>query len=322
AVAAMARSAGANELYELFFRYGARDFRSIGHKAIFVANSYRTLQCIGWQHAEPVVRSLAYALLMHEAGNPAERDAEADRPFRRNQELAGKIRPDWLDGRPNDQATETLLATLRTGSNDEACDAVVEQLNAGAAPASIWDALHVAAGELLMRQPAIVALHAVTTTYALYFAYQASGSDETRKLLLLQNAAFLPMFREGMGSRGRVHDSQISLFEEADDTVGKDLSPQAIFETLNQDSRLASTMAFAYLQRGGSPKELIDTARVLIFRKGSGAHDYKFSSAILEDYYHVSPQWRNAYLASNIFKLRGSGDRDNALFDRVSNLLA
>ena len=63
AIAGLARSAGTNEIYEIFFRYGARDFRSIGHKAIYVANSLRTLQCIGWQHAEPVLRSLAYALL-------------------------------------------------------------------------------------------------------------------------------------------------------------------------------------------------------------------------------------------------------------------
>src|SRR6187551_3714068 len=85
AVAGLARTAGANEIYELMFRYGMRDFRSIGHKAIYVANSWRTLQCIGWQHAEPVLRSLAYALLMHEEGNPADRDAPADRPWRRNQ---------------------------------------------------------------------------------------------------------------------------------------------------------------------------------------------------------------------------------------------
>src|SRR5262245_55926124 len=65
AIAGMARSAGANEIYEILFRYGARDFRSIGHKAIYVANSLRTLHCIGWQHAEPVLRSLAYALLNH-----------------------------------------------------------------------------------------------------------------------------------------------------------------------------------------------------------------------------------------------------------------
>src|SRR5690606_3584549 len=87
AVASLARHTGANEVFEMFFRYGARDFRSIGHKAIFVANSWRTLQSIGWQHAEPVLRSLAYALLMHEGSNPAQRDDEADRPFRTNTEL-------------------------------------------------------------------------------------------------------------------------------------------------------------------------------------------------------------------------------------------
>lgn len=323
AVAALARSAGANDLYELFFRYGARDFRSIGHKAIFVANSYRTLQCIGWQHAEPVVRSLAYALLMHEEGNPAERDAEADRPFRRNQELSSKIRADWLDGEREEKATEEMLAVLRTGSNDDCCDAVVELINRGTSPDSIWDALHVGAGELLMRQPAIVALHAVTTTNALYFAYTASGSNETRKLLLLQNAAFLPMFRDGMGRRGRVNESQIGRFTEAGAMPQDDsATPEAIFDLLHQNPQQASIKAFEYLQQGGSPKQLIDTARVLIFRKGSGAHDYKFSSAILEDFYHVSPNWRNAYLASNIFKLRATGERDNVLFQRINDALA
>src|SRR6185436_19089056 len=33
-VAALARTAGAHEVFELFFRYGIRDFRDIGHKAI------------------------------------------------------------------------------------------------------------------------------------------------------------------------------------------------------------------------------------------------------------------------------------------------
>src|SRR5688572_643519 len=68
AVAGLARTAGSHDLFELFCRLGARDFRDIGHKAIYVANAWRTLQCIGWQHAEPVLRSLAYALLKHEEG--------------------------------------------------------------------------------------------------------------------------------------------------------------------------------------------------------------------------------------------------------------
>src|SRR5947209_9464323 len=131
AVAALARSAGANEVYELFFRYGARDFRSIGHKAIYVANSWRTLRCIGWQHAEPVLRSLAYALLMHEGGNPATRDDAADKPWRRNQELVTRIKEDWNGGEPSESASTDLLATLRPGSDEDACRQVVELLHRG-----------------------------------------------------------------------------------------------------------------------------------------------------------------------------------------------
>src|SRR4051794_15516670 len=122
AVAALARSAGANEGYELFFRYGARDFRSIGHKAIYVANSWRTLQCIGWQHAEPVLRSLAYALLLHEGDNPADGDAAADRPWRRNRELASQVKEGWTGGKLDAAASADLIATLRTGSDDDACE--------------------------------------------------------------------------------------------------------------------------------------------------------------------------------------------------------
>src|SRR2546428_13776572 len=75
AITGLARTAGAHELFEIFCRYGARDFRDIGHKAIYVSNSWRTLQAIGWQHAEPVLRSLAYALLAPDADdNPAKAD--------------------------------------------------------------------------------------------------------------------------------------------------------------------------------------------------------------------------------------------------------
>ncbi len=35
--------------YDETARYGCRDFRSIGHKAIYVANAWRTLNTVGWQ---------------------------------------------------------------------------------------------------------------------------------------------------------------------------------------------------------------------------------------------------------------------------------
>src|SRR5215207_10710067 len=101
AVVGLARTAGANEIFEIFCRYGVRDFRDIGHKAIYVANSFRTLEVIGWHHAEPVLRSLAYGLLDRSGAkeNPAKADLAPDRPFRRNVGSIQKIQPGWLDGK-------------------------------------------------------------------------------------------------------------------------------------------------------------------------------------------------------------------------------
>jgi hypothetical protein len=317
AIAGLARTAGANEIYELLFRYGARDFRSIGHKAIYVANSWRTLQCIGWRHAEPVLRSLAYALLMHEGDNPARRDAEADRPFRHNVDRVKEFPAGWRHGKLDTGATLEMIQTLRRASPEEACDAVVKLLQRGVASQSLWDAMHLEAAELLMRQPGIVALHAVTSTNALYFAYLTSGHDETRRMLLLQNAAFLTLFRESMPARGGVKELNIDDLEPAGIDSNPDQAINNIFADLSREPMSAAKKVLGFLNETGRAGELIDAARVLVFLKGTNAHDYKFSSAVLEDYHHVSPVWRNRYMASNVFKLRGSLGRDNDLVQRT-----
>lgn len=316
AVAQLARTAGANEVYEKMFRYGARDFRSIGHKAIFVANSRRTLQCIGWRHAEPILRSLTYALLMHEDGNPKDRDADADKPWRRNLELVQTIREDWRNGTADRDATEELVTHLRTASHEDACDQVVKLLNAGVSPQSVWDGLFVFAGELLMRQPGIVALHANTTSNALAYAYRSSGNDETRRLMTLQNAAFLTMFRDAMKSRGRIKEVTIEDLTKVTGERSK-AGVDDIFATLGREPMDAARMTLAHLEHSQSPYEVIDAARVLIYRKSRDAHDYKFSSAVLEDFYNVSPEWRNVFLASNVFELKSSTTPDSDLVART-----
>lgn len=315
AVVGLARTMGANELFEIFCRYGARDFREIGHKAIYVANSWRTLQAIGWQHAEPVLRSLAYALLDRVGDeNPAKADLPADRPGRRNVGLAKKIRPEWQAGKPSAEATREMLETLRQGSAEDASEKTIELLNRGIAPKSIWDALFEGAGELLMRRPGIVSLHAVTSTNALHFAYQTTGSDDTRRLLLLQNAAFLPLFR---GDADRLKNTRIDELQPGEPTKSDQPTVEEIFADVSHDRMKAARKVLVYLQENPQPKEFIDAARRLIFLKGTDSHDYKFSSAVLEDYLNVSPELRNYYLAASVFSLRGSGGPDNDLVKRI-----
>jgi hypothetical protein len=319
AAAGLARTTGRNACFELFARYGARDFRDIGHKAIYVANSYRTLQTIGWRHAEPIVRSLAYALLAHEGSNPAQRDAEPDRPWRDNLRRARDIRADWQRGRASREATTELLATLRTAGPADAAGQVVTQLNAGIDPAALWDGLFLGAGELLMRQPGIVGLHTVTTMNALHFGYQTSGNDETRRLLLLQGAAFLPMFRAAMSGRGAVRDDlRIDTFEPAAPEGRGEAAVAEVFAAVGRDRLAAARKALAVLEADRRQHEpLMAAARRLIFAKGTDSHDYKFSSAALEDFHHVTPAWRDRFLAASVFWLRGSAAPDTPLLRRA-----
>jgi hypothetical protein len=314
AVAGLVRAADAKEIFEIFCRFGARDFRDIGHKAIYVANGWRTLEHIGWRYAEPVLRSLAYALLYHEGDNPAKRDAAPDRPWRRNQGLTAKIRAEWREGKPSAEAVAEMLAVLREASDEEACESVISHLNRGVAPQSLWDAFLLGAGELLMRRPGIVSLHAVTSTNALNYAYQNTADHETRKLLLLQTAAFLTLFR---GDRAGGKGVKIDLFEPLSLKATGARATEEIFAEVSNDRMTAARKMAAYLKDNPQPEKLIDAARRLIFLKGNNSHDYKFSSAVLEDYYHVSPAWRDRYLAASVFNLRGSGGPDNELVKRT-----
>ena len=203
AIAGVARTATREEIVEILGRYAARDFRDIGHKAIYVANSVRTLDVIGWQHAEPVLRSLALALLYREgaSGNPAESDFSADRPYRHNREALTRVRADWLDGRPNADAVSELLQTFRGASSQAASDAALAVINRGVSPRSVFEACFASSAELMMRRAGILALHATTSTNAIHYLWQRCRDDRTRRLLLLQNAAFLPLFR-GSTSQG------------------------------------------------------------------------------------------------------------------------
>ena len=191
AVAALCRSSGAAETMEPLWRAGVRDQRDIGHKAIFTAQSWRTLQTIGWEHAEPVLRSLVFGML-DLRGDSRPRPVG---PYEANLENAAKIRPEWTIGRDDPAATQALLQVIRQATPEAASAEAVKLLNQGIAPGSLWDAVILAACELLMHSPGIIAIHATTATNALHYIYTASGDDTTRRLALLQAVGWQPMYR-------------------------------------------------------------------------------------------------------------------------------
>src|SRR4051794_16217964 len=164
-ITALCRTSGAAETMEPLWRMAVRDQRNIGHKPIFAAQSWRTLQAIGWQHAEPVLRSLAFGLL----------DLHGDArhvpvgPYKDNVENARKVRDGWQAGKPCATATRELLEAIRTGTPESASAEVVKLLNRGVAADSLWDAVILSSSELMMQTPGIVALHATTSANSLHY---------------------------------------------------------------------------------------------------------------------------------------------------------
>ena len=193
AIAALCRSSGAAETMEALWRVAVRDQRNIGHKAIFAAQSWRTLQTIGWEHAEPVLRSLVFGMLDLQ-GDTRPRPVG---PYEANLEIAGKIRPDWQIGRDDPGATKALLQVMRQATPEAASAEAVKMLNQGVSPGSLWDAAVLAACELMMHKPDILALHATTSTNALHYIFAASGDDyDPAAGACFQAIGWQPMFRD------------------------------------------------------------------------------------------------------------------------------
>ena len=79
AIVPLVRNAGATEILELFWFYGARDFRDIGHKAIYAANSWRTLQTVGWRDDPSFSRDSFDTIYQYSGGIPRKINILCDR---------------------------------------------------------------------------------------------------------------------------------------------------------------------------------------------------------------------------------------------------
>jgi hypothetical protein len=207
-----------------------------------------------------------------------------------------------------------LLSALRQGSPEDASTKVVELLNRGTSPQSLWDAIFTHAAEMLMRKPGIVSLHACTTANALHFAHKHTFNDETRRFLLLQAAAFPTLFRDRAGARDGI---DLEALDPAEAPPDEPRAIEEIFSEVGRDRMLSARKTLAFLRSSGHARPFIDAAQRLIYLKGTDSHDYKFSSAVLEDFLHLDPSVRDRFLAASVFWLKGSSAPDSSLVART-----
>jgi hypothetical protein len=315
AVAGLCRGSGAAETMEPIWRMAVRDQRNIGHKPIFAAQSWRTLQAIGWEHAEPVLRSLTFGLLDLQGDRP-----RALGPYETNLENARKLREDWQIGRLDPGTTQSLLQTIRQGSPEAASAEAARLLNEGVAPGSLWDAVVLSASELMMSNPGIVSIHAMTAANSLHYIFNASGDDLTRRLALLQAVGWQPLYRDRTKAQRPVEIDRLKCAEQVtvdDETIGD------IFATINDNRSQAAAKTLTYLGHGGSTGRLFDAARRMIFHKGRDSHDYKYGAAIWEECLAVAePRWHAPLAASAMYNLPGSRTDDSPLMIRAREAVA
>jgi hypothetical protein len=204
----------------------------------------------------------------------------------------------------------------------------VDQLVSGKASArAIWDAVHLAAGELMLASRFAAertqrngdALHANTAANALHYCYRTSTSPETRLLLTLQAVAWMQKYRQLIQGKRLLDESlDITRLDAAAAPESLPAATDEILATRTANPSQAARLAYAVGQRTGGAEHLIHAARGLLPLKASGdPHDIKFPVAILEDLDLVSPAWRPHLLAAATYSFWGSDRPDNLVMQQV-----
>ena len=321
AILDFARLAPPGQLSEVLFRYGIRDLRAIGHKAITVQNVHRLLPVVGPEHAPPVLRSLAAALQNHgHDANPAMRDLPADRTWRAFQGMLGDVPKGWKQGRRDDGARNEFVRTLREVPELDAGRAALDLLKRGVSAASIWEGIFATAAELVLRQPRVVPVHAQTSANAFHYVFRHARDGDTQLLALLQAAAFMPGFRRRVG-RARP-DLRIEDLEPLPVPGNGPDALREAFSELPGDHISAARKAWHYLQQGGSADAFAASARRHLARNGRYAHDYKFTEAALETCGQMAPTpWRDRILAASMAYFTGSAEAPSPVSREALELL-
>jgi hypothetical protein len=328
---------------EQLWVYGLRNLGAGGHAAIVVANCFRALETIGWQEAEQVLRFVVQDIYLLSAEKPGpywlSNTDRADRHL-------DKLPPTWAANQADPAATRELFALLREGKAEPACDLAVKQLLRGVGGQALWDAVHLATAELMVRHKsgwglASRPLHANTSTNALHYAFRTCATARTRLLALLQAVAWAAG-RTG-GDLADLRDVKIAELPAAPVPAKTEDAVAEVFALLpSRTYRWDAATKKAELGYGKRDEadeacrkvfvlarerpefvaQFMQTAHSWLCRKANDdAHEYKFLAAILEDAARVSPAWQPHLLAASVHYFHGKQTPDNPVMQHVQEAL-
>lgn len=318
--------------------YAANDLGgTMGHLPIGLANATRTLNAIGWHHAEPALRYLA-----REMSRP-----EVDRTYpdnlARTERTAPLLPVDWKANIGNRTATLELFQILRSPDPSSAADYICRAISKDNVKAgAIWDAISLTAADLIFRYQTgggVIGgnlIHATTSTNALRYGFDRLPATKQPLLLLLQAAGLLSdFFIRWPSEEGGLRD--MNLVTDLAALPARDDGFDPVFSSLpfksnhhdQQDpseraaSDKACRLAFQRLKSPARQQAFKRAARSLLCIKASeDPHDFKYPAAIFENSQQTSPEWRPYLLASSVHALHGKKSADTAALIAARQALA
>jgi len=274
-----AKLAGADEFFELVYPYAARCYAFIGHKIIYAVQVESMLRHIGWQHAEPAVRSLVRTLLV-------DRDTET---FAQASEQARSLEVRGTQRDYDVGYVAQLVRDLRRTDPGESLALVHGALADGGAPNEVWDALLVRGAQIFAARPgrraadgrdALLPVHAFTVPNALRTASERARSPETERLLLFQAGAWI-------GALERDLERMVGLVEPDRPDEDPDGGTPRLDEVLRTGSVASAKRLIA--RKPSAASQLLSGLTQRLAQRGREHHQHKYLAACAQEIARVHP---------------------------------
>lgn len=320
AMIALIRSRGAHHVIEPLWHYMVRHWGFIGHNSIYVSHAWRLLQTVGWEHAEPILCS-AVGYIVRDGSASAQSENSDLASYSANSEritkYIKKLPTDWARPGSNPELTKKLLELIRTRKSSEACDVAMKNLVEGRATAgAVWDAVLLGAGDCVVcdrggNRP----LHAITVANALRYAFDVSGLEENRLLILFQGLNWMERYQK-FDPRSIIDLSPVEIPSTSQAAVDE------LLGKIRPNRHEAAGKAFRFAQEFPNSDELFRTAaRLLPAKAGRDVHSVKFPMAMFENCRWISAEWRPHMMAAASYTFLGADAPDSHVIQQVRQAL-